>query len=132
MRENGRPVKHMSLFRARHDRLALRLALRRGVGAGWLALVLAGCSAQKSTPPGDPNVPPPTVTEVLARHTPELMTLSGVVGTYEGECDGTPCIKVMVARRDADLERRIPKTLEGYRVEIDVTGEIRALPDTGR
>jgi hypothetical protein len=132
MRENGRPVKLVSRICARHDRRALGLAVRRGVGAWWLALVLAGCSAQKSTPPGDPNVPPPPVTEVLARHTPELMKLSGVVGTYEGECDGTPCIKVMVAHRDADLERRIPKTLEGYRVEIDVTGEIRALPDTAR
>jgi hypothetical protein len=40
-------------------------------------------------------------------------------------------IRVMLARRDPALERRLPRDLEGWPVEIEVTGEIRALPDSG-
>ncbi len=73
------------------------------------------------------------IAEVLAAHTPELMSWPGVVGTAQGaDAHGAPVIVVMIVRHDAALERRIPRTLEGWPVRIDVTGEIRALPDTGR
>ncbi len=78
-------------------------------------------------------MPQRPIAEVLAAHTPELMALPGVVGTAQGaRRDGAPVIVVMIARHDAALERRIPKRLEGWPVRIDVTGEIRALPDSGR
>ena len=65
---------------------------------------------------------------MLADHTPELMAIPGVVGTYQGTLDdGTPCIKVMVVKRTRELERRIPDRLEGHPVRIDVTGVIRPL-----
>jgi hypothetical protein len=38
----------------------------------------------------------------------------------------------MVARDDAALRRRIPDALEGVPVTVEVTGEIRAMPDSGR
>ncbi len=78
-------------------------------------------------------MPQRPIAEVLAAHTPELMALPGVVGTYQGERpDGSPTIVVMIARKSADLERRIPRELEGWPVTIQVTGEIRAMPDSGR
>lgn len=55
------------------------------------------------------------------------MAVPGVVGVAQGLCDGTPCIKVLVARHTPELARRIPATLEGHRVEIQETGEFRAL-----
>ncbi len=78
-------------------------------------------------------MPERPIADVLAAHTPELMALPGVVGTYQGaKPDGSPIIVVMVAKSGAELERRIPKSLEGWPVRIEVTGEIRAMPDSSR
>ncbi|MGH7494040.1 MAG: hypothetical protein ACREOO_16815 [bacterium] len=65
---------------------------------------------------------------VLQEHTEELMAMPGVVGTAQGLCDDKPCIKVFVVDLTPELERKIPKQLEGHPVNIEVTGEFRALP----
>jgi len=70
------------------------------------------------------------IVEVLAAHTPELMALPGVVGTGEGARDGAPVIVVMVERRTPALVARIPATLEGWPVVIEVTGPLHAMPDS--
>ncbi len=59
------------------------------------------------------------------------MAIQGVVGVYVGlDKDGkTPCLKVMVARKTRELVRKLPTTLEGYRVIVDETGIIRPLRD---
>ena len=71
-----------------------------------------------------------TIKEVLKKHTKELMSLPGVVGTGQGLCEGKPCIKVFVIDKTPDLEQKIPKTLDGYPVAIEATGPIKALPKT--
>ncbi len=68
-----------------------------------------------------------TIEAVLKRHTDSLMSLPGVVGTGQGECSGKPCIKVLVITKTPDLLKQIPSAIEGYLVEIQETGEIRAL-----
>ena len=55
-----------------------------------------------------------------------LMSRSGVVGMGIGECDGEPCIRVFVVEKTEDLMRQIPETFEGFRVEVDETGEFQA------
>jgi len=71
------------------------------------------------------------IADVLRDHTPELMALHGVVGTAEGAlASGDPCIQVLLAEKSAETERRIPRVLEGWPVVIQVTGPIRALPDS--
>lgn len=78
-------------------------------------------------------MPDRPIADVLAAHTPELMALPGVVGTYQGaRSDGAPTIVVMLASPDAGLERRIPRALEGWPVVVEVTGEIRAMPESAR
>jgi len=78
-------------------------------------------------------MPERPIAAVLAAHTPELMALPGVVGTYQGaRPDGAPAIVVMLARHDDALERRIPRALEGWPVVLEVTGELRAMPDSAR
>ena len=72
-------------------------------------------------------MPKKSIEEVLRVHTDNLMSLSGVVGTAEGLCDSKPCIKVLVVKRTADLLKQIPDVLEGYKVEVQETGVIRAL-----
>ena len=83
---------------------------------------------ENCTPREDRTLPPPDVDQVLQRHTPRLMSFSGVVGTAEGECAGRPCILVMVERMTPALRQAIPNDLEGVPVEIRETGRIEARP----
>ena len=55
------------------------------------------------------------------------MALPGVIGTAQGLCDGKPCIKVLVVTRTSELLAQVPDALEGYTVEVQETGVIRAL-----
>jgi hypothetical protein len=66
--------------------------------------------------------------DVIQRHSDSLLTIPGVVGVYEGRtADNRPVIRIMVAKRTPEHDERLPKTLEGYPVEIEETGEIRPL-----
>jgi len=66
---------------------------------------------------------------VLADHDQELLAIPGVVGVYVGllNDDKTPCLKVMLLRKDPSLSRKIPHRLEGYPVVSEVTGAIHPL-----
>ena len=98
------------------------------LGLALLTVALVSCcpiamkNPQASQPRRDINA-------VLADHDKELLAIQGVVGVYVGlSRDGkTTCLKVMLARKDAAVERRIPRALEGYPVVTEVTGEIRPL-----
>ena len=57
--------------------------------------------------------------------TPQVMSLPGVVGIAIGECEGKPCIKVLVASKTRELMGKIPPTYKGYKVTVDEVGEIR-------
>jgi hypothetical protein len=59
----------------------------------------------------------------------KLLAIPDVVGVYVGvlEDDRTPCLKAMLARKTPKSMRAISRNIEGYRVVVDVTGEIRAL-----
>ena len=110
---------------------------RTGRFASTALLVLLACAAAACRPHGPegkaPTMPERPIADVLASHTPELMALPGVVGTYQGaRPDGAPAIVVMLARPGAGLERSIPRVLEGWPVVLEVTGGIRAMPDSAR
>ena len=86
-----------------------------------MLLPLASCPPSKER-----TLPPPTITQVLERHTARLMSVAGVVGTAEGECAGQPCILVLVEQATPALRRAIPSQLEGIPVEVRETGRIEA------
>jgi hypothetical protein len=70
------------------------------------------------------------IAAVLADHAPRLMALTGVTAVGESAlADGTPCVRVFLRARDPELEKRIPARIEGYRVLVVVSGEIRAMPE---
>jgi hypothetical protein len=99
-----------------------RSALAGAVGF-WLT---AGCGHPMT--PNRSSSPPRDINAVLADHDKELLAIPGVVGVFVGLKDETtPCLKVMLARKDPGLERRIPRSLEGYPVVTEITGEIRPL-----
>jgi len=87
------------------------------VGLGFAQLM-----AESSAPRRDINA-------VLAAHDRQLLDLPAVVGVYVGVLpDGkTPCLKVMLARPTPETERKIPRTIEGYPVVTEISGEIRPL-----
>jgi hypothetical protein len=93
-------------------------------------LFLAGChpSTQQPRYP-DATMARPDINLVLRAHDTEIMAIPGVVGVYVGLLadQKTPCLKVMVTKRTKQLERTIPKSLEGYKVEIEETGVIRPM-----
>ena len=73
------------------------------------------------------------IDQVLAEHTPGLMALAGVTAVGETTLeDGRPCIRVYIRAHDRSLEARIPREIEGYRVLIAVSGDIRAMPGNQR
>jgi len=72
----------------------------------------------------------PSIEQVQERHQEELMALDGVVGVGSGleERSGRTVLKVYVAQKTPALQDRIPSQLDGYPVQIEVTGEFNTLP----
>lgn len=77
---------------------------------------------------GEKTMPSTTIEEVLKKHTKELMSLPEVVGIGQGLCNNRLCIKVYVIKKSPELDQKIPAILDGYEVEIEITGMIRAHP----
>ncbi|HBG46359.1 MAG TPA: hypothetical protein DDW94_05145 [Deltaproteobacteria bacterium] len=67
-----------------------------------------------------------TINDALKKHGKKLMSVEGVVGVAEGICGKRPCIKVYVAKKAPEQEK-IPRELDGYPVEVELTGEFRGL-----
>jgi hypothetical protein len=76
----------------------------------------------------EPGTVAKTIEEAQAQLTDSVMSLPGVVGIAIGECEGEPCIKVLVVEETAELAEKIPSRFEGYPVALLETGEIRARP----
>lgn len=68
---------------------------------------------------------------VQERLTDSVLALPGVVGTAIGECDGEPCLKVLVVGKSQELAGEIPATFGGFPVVVEETGEISALDPLG-
>lgn len=93
------------------------------------AVCLSGCAAAGTVPSaGLDGKAMKTITDVIREHSGELMSIPGVVGAAEGLKEGRPCVQVLVIEATPELERKIPKDLGGYPVEIIETGEIRVYP----
>ena len=103
------------------ERVLALLALALGLA------VAGGCHSPMN--PESTTGPRRDINAVLADHDDQLLARPGVVGVYVGllEDEKTPCLKVMLARKDRKLARSIPRVIEGYPVVTEVTGEIRPL-----
>lgn len=77
---------------------------------------------------GSSSSPKRDINAVLAAHDKELLAIPGVVGVYVGTLEDrrTLCLRVMLARKTTE-SRKVPQSIEGYPVIMEVTGEIRAL-----
>jgi len=72
-----------------------------------------------------------TVEAILRRHEDELMDLPNVVAVGIGEAHGKTVIKVFVEKKVPKTELHpsdvIPAEIEGYDVDVDVSGPLTAL-----
>jgi hypothetical protein len=68
-----------------------------------------------------------TIDEAVKQHGSRLMAVPGVVGVAVSQCDGKPCIRVLVVEKTPELVSKMPSTLEGYPVVLEETGPIRPL-----
>ena len=66
------------------------------------------------------------ISEVLDKYTEKWLKIPGIVGTGEGKSEGKPCIMIMTNGNSKQIKKKIPKTIEGYKVVFEETGEIKA------
>lgn len=101
---------------------------RFGIGLLSLFLFLSGVHMQMA----EDRLPAAQrdINAVLREHEKEWLAIKDVVGVYVGlEKDGrAPCLHVMLARDSSEARQAIPSQIQGYKVLIEVTGEIRPLP----
>jgi len=67
------------------------------------------------------------IEKVVEEHAPRWLQFPGVVGVGVGQSGGQPCIKVFVARRDGETLAAFPRSIEGWLVVVEFSGDIRAL-----
>ena len=103
-------------------RIAAALAL-----AGALACACAPSSNRGAGHPST-SVKKGPIGEVLAARTPELLRIPGVIGTGEGSEGGERVLVVFVSRRTAELDAKLPRELDGYKIVVREAGDVTAPP----
>jgi len=80
------------------------------------------------THPDEESERPPGIREVKARHESLLLSMPGVVSVGIGmDPGGTPVIIVGLDRHRPETIEEIPEELEGYPVQVEMVGTVRAL-----
>ena len=122
--QEGSPPRHKRSF-AEKSRVPAILGLLLFL---WFAATMVSCSREQAEiGQEDPSMPNKSLEEILQEYTDSLMTMSGVMGTAQGLCDGEPCIRVFVIKKSDELMGQIPPMIEGYPVDVQETGEFRKL-----
>lgn len=57
--------------------------------------------------------------------TRKVIGIDGVAGTAIGLKGGKGCVKVYLERDDPRLRAKIPRSVDGVRVDVEVTGKMR-------
>lgn len=69
-----------------------------------------------------------SIEEVKKKYTNRLLALPGVISVGIGkDPDGIPVIIVSLEHRQPETQKKLPKTLEGYPLQVEITGTVKAL-----
>jgi hypothetical protein len=92
-------------------------------------LLTCAVACQQNMAQNNSSSPKRDINVVLAAHDKKLLAMPDVVGVYVGTLEDrrTPCLRVMLARKNPKTERRIPRSIEGYPVRVEISGEIRPM-----
>lgn len=91
-----------------------------------LGIVVACAPGPPSESNGSEDVTYETIEEAHAALTERLIDRPGIAGTAIGACNGNPCLKVYVVRREDPALSDVPVTFGGFLVDVEVSGEFRA------
>ncbi|MEH2309075.1 hypothetical protein [Nostoc sp.] len=69
-----------------------------------------------------------TIEQVKEQYESDLLRINGVVGVGISECEDKPCIKVYLENESLNVQKQIPKQLNGFKVDTQVMGSIQAQP----
>jgi len=70
----------------------------------------------------------PSIEEIKKKYTQRLLALPGVLSVGIGkDPDGIPVIIVGLERPQPETQKKLPKTLEGYPVLVEIIGTVKAL-----
>ncbi len=70
----------------------------------------------------------PSIEEVKKKYTQTLLANPGVISVGIGkDPDGIPVIIVGLERPQPETQKKLPKTLEGYPLQVEIIGKIKAL-----
>jgi len=99
---------------------------RRTATAALLLLALAAASCGR--PKQEETVDRPDIMAVVDAHAPELIKVPGVTAVAVGALDsGEPCVRIYVKTLTDELRAKLPKTLDGWPVDVEESGEIKPL-----
>ena len=85
-------------------------------------------SGQTAAPTEEDDLSVEEVTRVLERHRDRLMQLPGVIGLYVGaDAQSQLVLRILVLPNHPETVTRLPKTLDGVRVEVHESDAIKPL-----
>jgi hypothetical protein len=74
---------------------------------------------------GGESVAKKDINTVMEAHVTELMAIPGVTGVAVSALDdGSLCVLVLIQEDSQEIKKKIPQTLDGYPVKIEVSGTI--------
>jgi hypothetical protein len=92
-----------------------------------IAVSVIGCGAGVNNEGSRVDIVTRPIEAVQQDYTETWMSVPGVIGTAIGLKDNEKVIKVLVVKMTDEIRSKIPATVEGYRIVMEETGEIRAL-----
>lgn len=98
-----------------------RFSLGLGAAGGVVILLLVLLAFQRG---GHPL----TIEQIKEKYESEMMAIAGVVGVGIGQCGDQACLKVYLEKPSPETEQKIPQQLDGFKVETEILGSVRALP----
>ena len=70
----------------------------------------------------------PSIEDIKKKYTQRLLAMPGVISVGIGKNpEGTPMIVIGLERPQPETQKKLPKTLEGYPLHIEIIGKIKAL-----
>jgi len=130
---NASPSRFLSLLVPLLAAIALSSVAACGLGNSPATHITPQTPGSASGSAAVARSPQPTTTRTAVETASgelakQLMRSRGIVGVGVGEYHGAPCIRVYLVNDSAALKAKVPALFHGFKVVVEVTGPIEALP----
>ena len=90
------------------------------------AVVTKGYKSSINASEQQDTMPSKNIEDALKKGTHLAKALPEVIGIGQSICETEPCIKFFLITKTQDLEKKIPREIDGFKVVIEVTGRVDA------